>query len=155
MGEMVFREASPADVETLALLRWASELERHAEEARAVSREDYVAAYIEQLGPEMESGACHAWIAEDDGVAVACVQLMSWVMPPSLTNLRRRRGFVTSVYTRPDYRRRGISRRLMTMLLEYARSIRTQRLILWASEMGRPLYESLGFTSSRAMELNY
>lgn len=155
MSEVVFRLAGMDDVETLALLRWESELERHSERAPAVTRAQYVAAYASEIRPEMESGVCKAWIAEAAGEAVACVQFISWVMPPTPERLNRRRGFVTSVYTRPAYRRQGISRRLMTMLLEYARSIGTHRIILWASDVGRPLYESLGFANSRAMELNF
>jgi hypothetical protein len=42
----------------------------------------------------------------------------------------------------------------MEMLVEYAREQKIQRLVLWASDMGRPLYESLGFRDSRGMELN-
>ena len=42
----------------------------------------------------------------------------------------------------------------MEHLVDYARERGISRLILWASEMGAPLYAQLGFTQSRAMELN-
>ena len=62
---------------------------------------------------------------------------------------------MSSVYTAPEYRRLGIARRLMTMLLDAARELGVHRLLLNSSDMGRPLYESLGFvTPTREMEIN-
>ena len=68
--------------------------------------------------------------------------------------LVRRRGMVSSVYTLPEYRRRGISRNLMLLLIARAKDLQIYRLVLWASEMGRPLYEGLDFEQSSAMELD-
>jgi GNAT superfamily N-acetyltransferase len=61
---------------------------------------------------------------------------------------------VSSVYTMPEYRRRGISRQLMLMLIAEARELQIRRLVLWASDMGRPMYEGLGFEPSHGMELD-
>lgn len=152
--EMIYRVGTPADAETLALLRWESEVERHPERAAALSREAYVAACVEQTRDELECGRHRAWIAEADGEPVACALLVWWVTPPTVLMLVRRRGFVSSVYTRPAYRRQGISRRLMEQFIAEARALHIDRLILWASDMGRPLYEGLGFETSWGMELN-
>lgn len=151
---ITYRRARPEDAISLALLRWESELERHPERASAISWEEYAAAYAEDTRVELERGSHRAWLAQVDGEPVACVLLVVMVTPPSLNALRRRRGFVSSVYTRPGYRRQGISRRLMELLIEETRSLRMDRLILWASDMGRPLYETLGFEPSWGMELN-
>ena len=64
------------------------------------------------------------------------------------------RGYVSSVYTAPEYRRRGVARTLMDNLLAHARELGVTRLILWASELGRPLYLDLGFVPSRGLEWN-
>jgi hypothetical protein len=42
----------------------------------------------------------------------------------------------------------------MEQLVARAREMGVQRLILWASDMGRPLYLDLGFAPSPALELN-
>lgn len=152
--EITFRQATADDAEALALLRWESELERHPERAGAISWEEYAAAYVEDTRDELERRRHRAWIADAGGEPVACVLLVVMVTPPSLGALRRRRGLVSSVYTRPGYRRQGISRRLMELLIEEARALRMDRLILWASDMGRPLYETLGFEPSWGMEIN-
>lgn len=154
MAEVTYREATADDVESLAALRWEMEAERHPERSGAISYEDYIARYAAETRGELERGAYHAWIAEADGQAVACVLLILWVVPPTPERLHRRRGFVSAVYTQPTYRRQGISRRLMELLIAYAQAQGVERLILWASDMGRPLYASLGFVASRGMEMN-
>ncbi len=92
--------------------------------------------------------------AEDGGQAVSGVVLLWWRTPPVFDQLVRRRGMVSSVYTLPEYRRKGISRKLMLMLIAHAKELQIRRLVLWASEMGRPLYEGLGFEPSHGMELD-
>lgn len=155
MAEIVYRAATIDDIESLARLRWEMETERHPEREVVVTPDEYATAYAAAVGAEMERGTHRAWIAFASGEPVACVTLIWWAMPPTPASLQRRRGLVSSVYTRPEYRRQSLSRRLMELLLETAHAERIERLILWASPMGRPLYESLGFVESRGMEFNF
>jgi ribosomal protein S18 acetylase RimI-like enzyme len=154
MMEISYRQATLDDLPALALLRWETEIERHPERASEMTREEYSAAYAAETADEMARGHHQAWLAEVAGEPVACVLLVWWVAPPNPGARRRRRGYVSSVYTRPAFRRQGIARQLMTLLIESAREQHMDRLILWSSEMGRPLYESLGFVTSRGLELN-
>jgi GNAT superfamily N-acetyltransferase len=66
-----------------------------------------------------------------------------------------RTGYVFSVATDPDMRRRGFSRRCMTALLEWFRSQGVRKVDLRASAEAEPLYRSLGFarTPDPAMRL--
>ena len=52
----------------------------------------------------------------------------------------------TGVDILPDHRRQGIASALMQMLLEKAKALRLDTVTLSASEMGRGIYEKLGFT---------
>lgn len=58
---------------------------------------------------------------------------------------------VVNVYTEPQLRGRGIARSLMRVLMEWAVSHRFDRVVLHASDVGRPLYESLGFLPTNEM----
>ena len=60
-------------------------------------------------------------------------------------------GLILNIYVEPAWRRRGLARRLMTTILEWAPSAGVVRLVLHASSDGRPLYESLGFVASNEM----
>jgi GNAT superfamily N-acetyltransferase len=56
-----------------------------------------------------------------------------------------------NVYTEPQWRGKGIARTLMRELMRWASEQGTDRVVLHASDAGRPLYESLGFQSSNEM----
>jgi len=151
--EITYRMATTDDVDTLAQKRWQMETERHPDIQTDYAA--YLAAARQDIRPEIERGAHIAFLAEAEGEVVACAILIWWTMLPSLTELHRKRAYVSSVYCDPAWRRRGIARHLMEQLLAHAREMGVQRLILWASEMGRPLYLDQGFEPSRALELNF
>lgn len=153
--DITYRLATSADVETLARLRWQMETERHPEQPVTPALKDaYFAAAREAISGEIERGAQIAFLAEAEGEVVGCAILIWWSALPTLTELERRRGYVSSVYTETAWRRRGIARRLMEQLIARAREMHIQRLMLTASSMGRPLYVDLGFGPSAALELN-
>jgi GNAT superfamily N-acetyltransferase len=155
MGEIAYRKATTGDLEALARLRWTMQAERQADHpADPETWETYLAAYRDAFADQIAHGGFEAWLAEDGSVVVSCVVLLWWRTPPVFDQLVRRRGMVSSVYTLPAYRRRGISRQLMLMLIARAKELQIRRLVLWASEMGLPLYESLGFEPSHGMELD-
>jgi GNAT superfamily N-acetyltransferase len=56
-----------------------------------------------------------------------------------------------NVYTEPEWRGKGVARTLMQVLMEWASAQGTDRVVLHASDAGRPLYESLGFTVTNEM----
>jgi len=56
-----------------------------------------------------------------------------------------------NVYTEPQWRGKGIARALMRELMRWASEQGTDRVVLHASDAGRPLYESLGFHSTNEM----
>lgn len=60
---------------------------------------------------------------------------------------------VVNVYTDPSHRRQGIARKLMEVIIDWCRSEGFGSVLLHASDEGRPLYESLGFTPTNEMRL--
>ena len=62
-----------------------------------------------------------------------------------------RHAIVLNVYTEPAWRRRGLGELLMREVLAWARREQLDRLVLHASEAGRPLYERLGFVATNEM----
>jgi len=70
-----------------------------------------------------------------DGVRVA-------VMPVAL---------VLNVYTEPAWRKKGIARALMQRIMGWATTEGIDRVLLHASDAGRPLYQSLGFVATNEM----
>ena len=58
---------------------------------------------------------------------------------------------VVNVYTEPQWRQRGIARTLMKTAMEWCAVRGFDRMVLHASEAGRPLYASLGFIATNEM----
>jgi GNAT superfamily N-acetyltransferase len=58
---------------------------------------------------------------------------------------------VVNVYTEPHWRGRGVARALMERLMRWAAEQDYERVVLHASDDGRPLYVSLGFKPTNEM----
>jgi len=62
-------------------------------------------------------------------------------------------GYIMNVVIAPRYRRRDIARRIMQAMLKWLAEQGIQQAALHTTEMGRPLYEELGFVTSNEMQL--
>ena len=67
---------------------------------------------------------------------------------PTYSHPTGKRAHIMNVYTRKEYRRMGAARKMVEFLISQARSRGVTHITLDATEMGRPLYEALGFCSS-------
>lgn len=66
-----------------------------------------------------------------------------------------RHAIVLNVWTEPRWRRQGVAESLMEAVIAWARAERLDRLVLHASEAGRPLYERLGFVRTNEMRYTH
>jgi GNAT superfamily N-acetyltransferase len=58
---------------------------------------------------------------------------------------------VVNVYTEREYRGQGVARALMRAVMKWASTLGSDRVVLHASDAGRPLYTSLGFNPTNEM----
>lgn len=103
---------------------------------------------------KMKSGEYLAWLVLDaDGsiVAGAGLWLMEWI--PHLIGKSERRGNIINVYTEQKFRHRGLARCLMETVINSCREKGIDTIILHASDEGRGLYESMGFTATNEMRI--
>jgi len=106
------------------------------------------------LRQKMNADEYLAWfaIAPDGTVAAgAGLWLMDW--PPLMAAGGKWRGNILNVYTEAAYRRQGLARQLMLVVMEWCEREGVEGVILHASPEGRPLYESLGFEATNEMRL--
>ena len=87
-------------------------------------------------------------LAIDDGEVIGCASMsFMWIMP-TFSHPTGKRAHLMNVYTRSEYRRQGIARKMVNMLIDETWKRGATEISLDATTMGRPLYESLGFTNS-------
>lgn len=106
------------------------------------------------IARKLASGNYLGWFIinpQNDVVASAGLWLIDW--PPGPLDQSEHRGYIYNVYTQPDYRQRGLARKLVKIVIKHCRENKIKIVALHASEQGRKLYESLGFKQTNEMRL--
>jgi len=100
-------------------------------------------------------GSYRGWLArEHDGRVVAGGGIIMLPYHSSPRDPSPQRAWIVNMYTEPRYRRQGLARRLMDEMIGWCRGQGMTTVYLHASDEGRPLYESLGFTPTNEMRLH-
>jgi GNAT superfamily N-acetyltransferase len=155
--EFSVRMATVADLQAIAthrceMFRDMGQLQDDAYDALAES----TMHYLEGAMPRGEYVAWLVYLEEDPGKIVAGggVQLRSTLPRPTRDGRLQppgRQALIVNVYTEPEWRRRGLAELVMRSILEWCRAEGLPSVVLHASEMGRPLYERLGFLPTNEM----
>lgn len=138
--------AGPADVDDLARLLWLhaapDEPEQQAVESFAVDlaarQSDHRAthfAFVARVGTQV--------------VGMAWVALLPRVPRPGIQ--LRNSGDIQSVFVIPEKRSQGIGARLVQAATEHALSLGARRVTVHSGRKAVPVYERLGFASSRQL----
>ena len=103
----------------------------------------------------MSDGSLIEWIVEDNEETIATGAIIFYDFPPSFTNMSGKRGYITNMFTKENYRGQGIATTLLTKLVDEARNVGVSKIWLGASTLGRPVYKKFGFIAADYwMELN-
>lgn len=153
--EWTLREAVQADIPVLSKhRRWmfddmlATQLVRYTVED-VDGMEPAYAAYLEKYFGD----TIQAWVIEAEGRVVASGAILIQQWSPRPGDLTGESALLHSIYTEPNYRRRGLARQITQALVTACREIGYKTISLHASQAGRPLYESLGFHPTTEMRL--
>ena len=151
MTDLYIRAATVEDAALIAHQRRAMFADMgNTDTARLEAMEAEFTVWVRE---KLARGEYLGWFALDDEtmVAGAGLWLMDW--PPHIIGTSARRGNILNVYTHPEYRRRGLARRLMNTILGWCRANDVDTVILHASAEGQALYESLGFKATNEMRI--
>lgn len=150
---LLYRRAGSHDRELLTrlrleVLRAANGLEEDVDLSRT---ELESRRYYETCFPE-DSHA--AWLVFDGEEVIGTGAVSFYQVMPTYHNPSGKKAYIMNMYTRPDYRRRGIAYRVLELLTAEAEMRQIDAVTLEATAAGRPLYEAFGFTAMRdEMEL--
>jgi GNAT superfamily N-acetyltransferase len=139
----VIRNATIDDVAELVELRRTFTFEEVAH-GRAV-RADFEQAFARIVRSGIESGEWVVWVAEVDGAIVSHVFVRTIEKIPRPTFEHGAIGYVTNVYTRPEFRGRGIGGRVLNAVTNWALESDAERLMVWPSQASVAHYERHGF----------
>ena len=88
------------------------------------------------------------WIAVEQGIPVATGGLYFFRFPPGYSNPTGERAYVHSMYTKEQYRGKGIASKILNAMVVEVKKRGSRILFLQASKDGRPVYEKIGFAQS-------
>lgn len=151
--ECIYKKAGIEDLDTLVktrieVLRAANRL---ADDADMSLVERQSREYYEE---SLQAGDHIAYLVFDGERFVGAGGVSFFRVMPTYHNPTGRKAYIMNMYTRPDYRRKGIACRTLELLVEEARKKGVEHISLEATEMGRPLYEHFGFVRmNEEMEL--
>jgi predicted acetyltransferase len=112
--------------------------------------------YVDKLTNELGI-SCHMWVAKKNNrevVASGGVSIISMVPVPNDYSCKV--AYIHSIFTENKFRNNGLAERIMERMLQFCKQQCIKRLILNASDAGRPLYEKIGFevaTNSMRMSM--
>lgn len=141
---LIFRKATIDDLDFLTetrieVLRAANKLsdKTNMTKVEHLSYEYYQKALLD--------GTHSAYLVFDDGRFAGAGGISYYQVMPTFHNPSGNKAYIMNMYTRPEYRRQGIARKLLTILINDAKARGVSFITLEATKMGRPLYENAGF----------
>ena len=140
---ITYRKLTENDLETFIAMRIAQLREEGATEEL-----DLKPALIDYYHRHMADGTFVSWLALD-GEKIVGTSGMSFVeKPPYFSCPSGRIGLLSSMYTDPQYRRHGIGKKLLGLVVEEARKYGCGAVQITASDMGVLLYQDFGFVKN-------
>lgn len=105
-------------------------------------------ALLDYYNRHMADGTFVSWLALD-GEKIIGTSGMSFVeKPPYFGCPSGKMGLLSSMYTDPNYRRKGIAKELLSRVIDEARKYGCGTVQITASDMGVLLYTNFGFVKN-------
>lgn len=137
---MEYRIGTMDDIETMCVLR-----KRQLMDEGLSPDVDIDAELSEFFEKKLRSGEMVEWLLEEKGEVIATGAIVFYELPPSFSNKSGVKGYITNMYTKPQFRGRGIATSMLSRLAKEAKRRGVKKLWLGASKMGKPVYEKFGF----------
>ncbi len=93
-------------------------------------------------------GSFISWLAVDGGKIIGTSGMSIVEKPPYFGCPSGKLGLLSSMYTDPNYRRQGIAKKLLSLVVDAARDYGCGAVQITASDMGVLLYTDFGFVKN-------
>mgnify|MGYP002509445767 FL=1 len=139
-----YRKATIADLEILTktrieVLRAANQL------GDDVDMSEVKKQSFEYYQNSLKNDTHLAYLIFDDELFVGAGGISYFQVMPTYHNPTGKKAYIMNMYTKPDYRRRGIAFKTLDLLVADAKAKGITAISLEATNMGRPLYAKYGF----------
>ncbi len=141
---LTYRKATIADLEILTetrieVLRAANQLSNDVDMSE-VKKQSF-----EYYQNSLKNDTHSAYLIFDDETFVGTGGISYFQVMPTYHNPTGKKAYIMNMYTKPNYRRKGIAFKTLELLVADANEKGVTAISLEATDMGRPLYEKYGF----------
>lgn len=137
---ITYRKLTENDLETFIRMRIGQLHEEGAKE-----KMDLTPALRDYYQRHMADGTFVSWLSLEDGNIIGTSGMSFVEKPPYFGCSTGRIGLLSSMYTDPAYRRQGIAKKLLSLVVNEARNYGCGTVQITASDMGTFLYTDFGF----------
>ena len=141
---MKIRKTNQNDIETLMQIR----LEMLRVVNKLNEEDNFDRTLIECSREYFLKGDQTTVFAMDGDKIAGCASLSYITVMPTFDHPTGKRAHLMNVYTRSEFRRHGVGKMMVEFLIKEAISRGVTEISLDATEMGHPLYKSLGFNDN-------
>ena len=145
VSEIVFRPATPQDLQQIGDLRWRLRTE-DTNGSDPLQRAAFIRAFVND---QTQSTPFLRWVAEANGGLIA---VMSIARVPKLLAPHEGAsapGYLTNCYTLPSFRGCGVGGRLLSIITDWAREQGFELQLVWPSDESYNFYGRFGFKDLR------
>ncbi|MBO4903387.1 MAG: GNAT family N-acetyltransferase [Lachnospiraceae bacterium] len=144
--DIVYKRLTENDLDRIIKMRIDQLTEEYTAEGKTVPDDvDLEAALMDFYRRNMAAGTYVSWLAFDGDKIVGTSGMSFAQKPPYFTCPSGKLGILSSMYTDPAYRRRGIAMELLDRVVKEAKAYGCGTIYITASNMGVKLYEAYGF----------
>ena len=138
--DIIYKKLAEKELDTFIQMRI-----NQLREEGATEDIDLVPALMDYYKRHMADGTFISWLAMD-GDKIIGTSGMSFVeKPPYFGCPSGRIGLLSSMFTNPNYRRKGIAKELLSRVVNEAKEYGCGTVQITASDMGVKLYTAFGF----------
>jgi GNAT superfamily N-acetyltransferase len=137
------RRAHAADARRLAELRYEF---RAAQDPAVESKDEFVTRCAPWMRERLAAGSpWRCWVVERDGELLGHLWMQMIEKIPNPAPELEQHAYITNVFVAPAARGAGAGSELLRAALGYCREQRVDSVILWPTQLSRPLYARHGF----------
>jgi len=138
--EIVYKKLTEDELDVFINMR----IQQLREEG-ATEEIDLVPHLKEYYNKHMTDGTFISWLALDGDTIIGTSGMSFIERPPIFGCPSGKMGILSSMFTNPNYRRKGIARELLTRVINEAKEYGCGSVQITASDMGVKLYSAFGF----------
>ncbi len=148
MNKLHFKKAEKKDAVILAEYRFKMFNDIFPEDNLGERKTEIVEKCTRYYLDDLDNKNHYSIVVFIDKTAVGCGTILLEVRPPGPRHEANLYAYILNIYIDTEHRGKGIARKIMEHLHEYARNKNVRRIGLYASRFGHGLYKKMGYKTN-------